>query len=113
MLIQKRTIIMLITFKTKAHASITMFEKVALSMLQMMGHSQTVPGAIPAADVPEVLSRLKAAIETGNASPPIESNDPDEPAVSMVNRATPLIDLLAAAAKEGEDVMWEKASVIG
>lgn len=103
---------MLITFKTKAHAGITMFEKVALKMLSMMGHSQTVPGAILAADVPEALSRLTAAIETGNSSPPVESNDPDEPAVSMASRATPLIDLLAAAAKEDEDVMWEKASII-
>lgn len=54
---------MLITFTTDAHANITMFEDDALTMLKMMGHSATVPGAILAADVPAALSRLTAAID--------------------------------------------------
>jgi hypothetical protein len=104
---------MLVTFTTDAHADITMFGDVALSMLKMMGHSETVPGAILAVDVPAALSRLKAAINLEKASSvkealPVEAEDEDhEPVVSMADRALPLIDLLTAAAKAECDVMWK------
>jgi hypothetical protein len=97
----------LVTFTTDAYADITMFGDVALAMLKMMGHSATVPGAILAADVPVALSRLTAAIDAKKASPPVADKDADEPMVSMANRALPLINLLAAAAKEGCNVMWK------
>jgi len=98
---------MLVTFTTNAHADTTLFGDVALALLKMMGHSATVPGAILAADVPAALSRLTAAIEAEKASLPVENKDADEPIVSMAHRALPLINLLAAAAKAGADVMWE------
>jgi hypothetical protein len=99
---------MLVTFTTNAYADITMFGNVALALLKMMGHSATVPGAILAADVPAALNRLTAAIEAGKASSPVvEDKDADEPVVSMTNRALPLINLLAAAAKADSDVMWK------
>jgi hypothetical protein len=96
---------MLVTFTTDAYANITMFGDVALTMLKMMGHSGTVPSAILAADVPVALSRLTAAIDAENASPPVA--DEDESVVSMANRGLPLIDLLTAAAKSGCNVMWK------
>lgn len=101
---------MLVTFTTDAHANITMFEGDALTMLKMMGHSATFPGAILAADVPAALSRLTAAIAAEKISPPVknENEDTDEPVVSMTNRGLPLIDLLTDAAKEGCNVMWNK-----
>ncbi|OIO68498.1 MAG: DUF1840 domain-containing protein [Zetaproteobacteria bacterium CG12_big_fil_rev_8_21_14_0_65_55_1124] len=102
-----------ITFKTKTHAGITMLEDVALGMVKMMGHSPSVPGAILAADVPAALSRLKAAVEAGKGPSPVESDDPDEPAVSMAHRASPLIDLLSAATAAGDNVMWDTASITG
>lgn len=100
---------MLVTFTTDAHANITMFEGDALTMLKMMGHSATVPGAILAADVPAALSRLTAAIDAEKISSPVENEneDTDEPVVSMTNRGLPLIDLLTAA-KAGCNVMWNK-----
>ncbi len=98
---------MLVTFTTKAYADITMFGDVAVGMLKMMGHSTAVPGAIVAEDVPEALSRITAAIEAEKASEPAEDKNADEPVVSMANRARPLIDLLAAAAKANTYVMWK------
>lgn len=104
---------MLVTFTCKAYADITMFGDVALGMLSMMGHSETVPGAILAEDVPAALDRLKRAIEAARAMPdrnvPGEArdDDSDEPPVSLVNRALPLIGLLTAAAREKCDVMWK------
>lgn len=103
---------MLVTFTTDAYADITMFGNDALAMLKMMGHSATVPGAILAADVPEALGRLTAALETQKEAPPTvenedEDEDTDEPVVSMANRALPLIELLTAAAKADCNVMWK------
>jgi len=98
---------MLVKFTTDAYADITMFGDVALAMLNMMGHSATVPGAILAEDVPAVLSRLTAAIDAVKAAPPVEDMDADEPVVSMAHRALPLLGLLAAAAKAEVNVMWE------
>lgn len=99
---------MLVTFTTDAYADITMFGDDALAMLKMMGHSATVPGAILAADVPEALSRLTAALEAQKDAPsPVENEDEQEPVVSIVNRALPLIELLTAAAKANRNVMWK------
>jgi hypothetical protein len=98
---------MLVTFKTDAYADITMFGDVGLTLLKMMGHSTTVPGAILATDVSAALSKLTAAIDAEKVSAPVEDQEEDEPVVSMANRALPLIDLLAAAAKADCNVMWE------
>ena len=98
---------MLVTFTTDAYADITMFGDVALAMLKMMGHSGTVPGAILAADVPAALSRLSAAINADKTPPPVANKDAEEPVVSMANRALPLMELLAAAAKAKSDLMWK------
>ena len=98
---------MLVTFTTKAYADITLFGEVALTMLKMMGHSPSVPGAIVADDVPEALKRLRAGIEAEKASAPADDPDADEPVVSLAHRALPLIELFAAAARAKADVMWK------
>lgn len=97
---------MLVTFSTKAYSDITMFGDVALAMLKMMGHSQTVPGAILAADVPAALDRLNAAIAIEKGLSQKGNQEMDEPVISMAHRAMPLIDLLTAAAKKNCNVMW-------
>lgn len=101
---------MLVTFTTDAYADIIMFGDVALTLLKMMGHSKTVPGAILAADVPMALNRLKAAIENAeNVSTPVEKENEDEAErlVSIADRALPLINLLTAAAEAKCNVMWK------
>jgi len=103
---------MLITFRCKAYANITMFGDVGLQMLKLMGHSETVPGAILANDVPQALEQLKAAVEVekrkaANAEPENDSDEDAEQTISVNHRALPLIELLSAAVKEKCDVMWE------
>ncbi len=98
---------MLVTFTTSAYADITMFGDVALGMLKMMGHSATVPGAIRAEDVPLALSRLRAAVDADKSSPSLADKNADEPVVSVAHRAFPLINLLAAAAKQESYVTWK------
>ena len=101
---------MLVTFSCPAYASITMFGDVAIRLLELMGHSGTVPGALLADDVQAALKRLEAAVEAdkqSQAEDPAEGAD-GEPAVSLSHRALPLIELLNAAAKAKCDVMWDK-----
>lgn len=46
---------MLITFRCRSYANVTMFGDIALEMIKMMGHSGTVPGSISAQDVPDAI----------------------------------------------------------
>lgn len=104
---------MLITFRTDAYANITMLGDVALTMIRMMGHREVVPGAILAADIPEALNNLKRALDeqpipadTDNEM--LEGQEDEDQNVSLANRAYPLLELLAAAAKDECDLMWDK-----
>jgi hypothetical protein len=89
-----------------------MFGDVAIRLLNLMGHSGTVPGALLAEDVKPALERLQAALKAGGAPPPQpetsvrEDDDQDEPVVSLSHRALPLIELLKAAANSNRNVMW-------
>ena len=104
---------MLVTFNCEVYSDITMFGDVAQRLLALMGHSGTVPGAILAADVLSALDRLKSAIEAEKPVPPTDlpkdnrDGESNERAVSLRHRALPLIELLAAAAKENRNVMWK------
>jgi len=98
---------MIVTFTTKTYPDITMFGKIALTLLKMMGHSTKVPGAILAADVPKALDRLKSSIDALNEPETVEDDDEDEPVVSLAHRALPLIELLEAAIRANTNVMWK------
>jgi len=99
----------LITFRSKAHADITMFGEVALRLLKMMGHSGTVPGALLPEDIPAAVARLKAALAQLAPSDGAARDDEDEePVVSLAQRAGPLLQLLEAAARDGVEVMWDR-----
>ncbi|GJM04520.1 MAG: hypothetical protein DHS20C09_05110 [marine bacterium B5-7] len=108
---------MLIIFSSNATGDITMLSDVAERMLELMGHSGTVPSAIAAKDVPAVLERFKAAIEAQNNEGQDDDSmdvgadtegDEDEPKVSIAGRAFPLVQMLSRAAEEGCSVMWRK-----
>ena len=105
---------MLVTFSCPNYANITMFGDIAIRLIRMMGHSGTVPSALLAKDVQPALDRLKSAIKANQQqtpeAEPTEDEERDEPAVSLSNRALPLIELLGAAAKADCDVMWDDNS---
>jgi hypothetical protein len=106
---------MLVTFRTKAYANITVFGDVAKQLLELMGHSGTIPSAIKAEDVPIALARLETAIAQRRAAEATEvpanthdRDDYDAPrAVSISQRAVPILELLRAAAANKADVMWD------
>ncbi|ELB2155557.1 DUF1840 domain-containing protein [Vibrio parahaemolyticus] len=106
---------MLITFRCRSYANVTMFGDIALEMIKMMGHSGTVPGSISAQDVPDALAKLNSALSAKNAAEENLPTDVDldeeeeqaDPAVSLGRRAFPLIELLKSAIKEECEVMWD------
>lgn len=104
---------MLMTFRSDAHANITMFGSVGLQLINMMGYGDSHSGAIQSEDIPDVLERLQSAIaqQKASAQPQQDSDDEDgevkEQPVSIANRALPLIDMLNAAKRDECAIMWE------
>lgn len=103
---------MLVRFKSDV-GGFSMFGDVARTLLKMMGHSGTIPGAILPADIPEAIQKLEAALEK---APPYvardgeksgEDHDPEERRVSVSQRAFPLLELLKNAAANNCSVLWE------
>jgi len=99
---------MLITFKTKAYADITMFGDVGKQLLKMMGMSGTVPGALKPEDLPAALENLETALaRIPRKVEPAGDDDDDQPRVGLHTRAGPLLDLLRAAIAADKHVRWE------
>lgn len=101
---------MLVKFDSEA-GGFTMDGAIAVQLLQAMGHSGTVPSAILAEDIPAALARLRNALKAAKPAPapPKHDRDDREEAVSLRQRAFPLIELLERAAKRGAEVMWSKS----
>ena len=99
---------MLITFKTKAYANITMFGEVGTRMLEMMDFGSTVPGAIRPEDLPAALENLENALaKLPRQAESAGEDDDDQPRVELHTRAVPLIELLRAAIADEAYVRWE------
>lgn len=99
---------MLLTFKTKAYANITMFGDIGLKMLEMMAFGTSIPGAINVEDVAVALKNLESALDKiPQQVEPAGDADDDQPAVGLHTRAVPLIELLQAAVAEETYVRWE------
>ena len=109
---------MIVQFDTDA-GRLSMHGEPAVELLKLMGHSGTVPGAIPASDLPAALERLRAGLElSGDTAPvtgePEASGDADEeaeraPPVSLNTRAVPLLEMLDTAVKGKSGLMWDRA----
>ncbi|WP_372738957.1 DUF1840 domain-containing protein [Neptunomonas sp.] len=105
---------MLITFSCPACGNITMFGDQAVTLLKLMGHSGHVPGTLLAADIPASLKRLEDALAENKQQAELQdceqTEDDDEPPVSLSKRALPLIKLLKAAKVNASNVMWDISS---
>ncbi len=99
---------MLVTFRTPRAPTLTLFGEHAIALLQLMGQSGEVPGALAASDVPAALARLRAALTEAPAQVQARSPgaEPDEPRVSLATRGRPLLDLFERAARGSNDIVW-------
>lgn len=96
----------MIFFQTKHHADVSMFDNVALKLIGLMGHSASVPGALTEEEVGQALNKLSEAV----TSPAAQSGDDwEDDSVSLAHRAQPLLELLDAAHRNHDHVIWEKS----
>lgn len=105
---------MLVTFKSKAAAEILMYAMHAKPILDLLG-KDVERGVITADETGSAIERIESEIAARKGIPPTSAND-DEPhvdpitgpgeAVSFGARAFPLLEMLRAAHREHEFVMW-------
>ncbi len=101
---------MLVTFHSKSYYPITMFGEVALQLLEGMGTSGKIPGALYAEDVPQALWQLQqwlASQQPEPADPMLMDVEPAAQAVGIQQRAQPLLEMLQGAAKQEHSVSWD------
>lgn len=113
---------MLVTFRSTATESITMFQDVAVQLLKLMGATGRIPGALGPEDVPAALSLLERATEQIKAGTHVtaarpadnedtqheDEDDADREApVDLATRAVPLLSILKRAAAAKAELVWE------
>ena len=106
---------MLLTFKSKAAAEILMYAIHAKPILDLLG-KDTERGVITAEETAQAIARIESEIASRKFSKPASSQADDETfvdpitghgeAVSFNARAYPLLEMLRAAHREHEFVMW-------
>ena len=99
-----------ITFHTKSYADLTFLTDVGKQLIELMGHTPNVPGAILANDLPAALARLQtglAADELDQQTEDAPQSDEEARPIRLSRRAIPLIALLEAARADNENVMWD------
>lgn len=106
---------MLYKFKSKAAADLIMLEPQGRQILQIIGKTPGANGIVTAAQIPDAISALEAAVVASEAQPPVaegqEGEDEDEQgrraeAVRLRQRAAPFIEMLRKSAAEKADVVW-------
>lgn len=108
---------MIVTFRSPASGDVIMFGDVAHRMMELMGKDKTPEGIVTVEQLPDAITRLKAAVEADKAmhkgvadeSLPSSEAAPgggDRPYVSLTQRAAPLIELLEWSLKKKKPVTW-------
>ncbi|GLP95471.1 DUF1840 family protein [Paraferrimonas sedimenticola] len=91
----------MITFSTKYHADIPMFDAVGKQFLTLMEQSERVPGALKPEQVAAAMQSLQTALSQRE-----EVEDSEDEKVALSTRAKPLLELLQSALDNNEYVQW-------
>lgn len=107
----------LVVFRSKAAGEIFMFAETARRIFQIIGKDEGPRGVITAEQVPDALTRLQAAVDEEKEqirAAEREARDADrgeaeavsQRAITLGQRAFPLLEMLRAAQKKKVDVTW-------
>ncbi len=112
---------MLITFKSKAAAEVTMYQEHAKRLLDLL-HKDVTRGVITAAETGHALQILESQVALSRSHPAPDDlehdtnahhgggggDNSDEPvqSVSFAARAYPLIEMVRAAHAGNNDILW-------
>jgi rubrerythrin len=110
--------IMLITFKSAAEADVLMLAEHARPLLKIIGKDGDDPkGIVTVEQLPDAITRLRAAIEADKARHAAPTEEEEEAAketgqtgmaapVTLAQRAYPLLALMESSLKEKAPVTW-------
>jgi hypothetical protein len=107
----------LVVFRSRAAGEIFMFAETAERIFQIIGRDPAERGVITVEQIPDALERLTAAVELEKAElkEAADRNDRSReaddsaarpPAVTLGQRAFPLLEMLRAANKKKVEVTW-------
>lgn len=108
----------LVVFRSKAAGEIFMFAETARRIFDIIGKADAQRGVITAEQVPQALAQLSAAVDEEKAQMKAaaeQQRDADRRgdaevaaarAITLGQRAFPLIEMLRAAQKKRVDVTW-------
>lgn len=110
-------------FKSRATADLIMLDAPGKQILQILGKTPGEPGIVTVAQIPAAVAALEAAvleddrrrkaleadIQQGNpkAGEALAKLSDELGAVSLHQRAKPLLEMLRSSAQENKDVTWE------
>lgn len=106
---------MLVTFKCHAAPDVTMLENLAQYLLGIIGKRLGERGVITHDELDTAISKLESAIATdkkdrseheGHFHEGEEGHEHHELPVGLAQRAFPFLDMLRAARKEQNDIVW-------
>lgn len=108
---------MIVTFKSAACADVIYFGDVAQRLMALMGKDAGPKGIVTVEQLPEAIARLKAAIDADRERHLRLVQDEERgtetaedggtrPAVSLTQRALPLLALLEESLAEKKPVVW-------
>jgi len=102
---------MIITFKSKASGDVIMFGDIAKHLMEVMGKNVTDEGIITLEQLPDAITKLKAAAAADKSeSAPVDDDEPQESGlsqvVSLAQRAVPLISLMEFSLEAKVPVVW-------
>jgi hypothetical protein len=104
-------------FRSKAAGEIFMFAETARRIFEIIGKDDSARGVITADQVPDALQRLQAAVDDEKAQLKAAADDAEgadrrgddgsaQRAITLGQRAFPLLEMLRAAQKKKVDVTW-------
>ena len=107
----------IVIFKSAATADVIYFGDVAKRMMELMGKEAGGQGIVTVEQLPDAIARLKAAVADDkerhrqlvlDEEPKTEkaAGGGSRPAVSLTQRAVPLLEMLETALKEKKPVVW-------
>lgn len=110
----------LVVFRSKAAGEIFMFAETARRIFEIIGKPEAPRGVITAEQVPDALTRLNAAVEeekaqlkaadeearSGDRQGRAEAEAVGQRAITLGQRAFPLLEMLRAAQKKKVDITW-------
>jgi hypothetical protein len=107
----------IVTFKSAATADVIYFGDVARRMMELMGKDAADQGIVTVEQLPAALARLRAAVEEDKErhhrlvqeeerGTETAEGGGTRPAVSLTQRALPLLALLEESLREKKPVVW-------